>query len=81
MWRDTVLGKRLHSWEWVAGALGCAAEMGQGQGRGVLGLGGWARAACCAWDAGKAGWGALAAWAGQGKVELGRGERKGVWAA
>jgi hypothetical protein len=81
MRRDTVLGKRLHSWEWVAGALGRAAEMGQGRG-----------ATCLAWAAGRA---LLAApgtrgrLAGarsrhgpaRGKVELGRGERKGVWAA
>jgi hypothetical protein len=50
---------------------------GPGKGRDVLGLGGWARAACCAWDAGKAGWGALAAWAGQGKSRARPGGKEG----
>jgi hypothetical protein len=53
---------------------------GQGQGRGALGLGCWARSACCAWAVGKAGWGALVAWAGQGKSRAGTGGKEGRWA-
>jgi hypothetical protein len=51
--------------------------MSQGQGRGALGLGCWARSACCALAVGKAGWGVLVAWAGQGKSRAGTGGRKG----